>query len=158
MEEDIYDRIVTMGAGVNIVLSDCCNTTVAGDNAEFNEANVPIRNRIHHKKPVKEDSPDDIDNADRLFVPAQALSILATAAGKGEFAGGKTDVGGFFTYYFLEALNECIYETRLEPNWETIFRYVDENAGYWARSAACPGAKHNNEGRCIQTVKFKVDD
>ena len=41
MEEDTYDRIITMGAGVNIVLSDCCNTSVAGVKAEFDEIRTP---------------------------------------------------------------------------------------------------------------------
>ncbi len=159
MEEDIYDRIIKMGAGVNIILSDCCNTTDAGDNADFDNVIVPTRQRVAHKRkhPRDEGLNSEIDNADKLFIPAQSLSILATAAGKSEFAGGKSETGGFFTNYFLEALTECIYETKIEPTWENIFKYADENASYWARSAECPQAKHNEQGRCIQTVKFKMD-
>lgn len=159
MEEDIYDRIIKMGAGVNIVLSDCCNTTDAGDIANFDAVTVPTHKREKHKreKPRDADPDNDIDNADKLFIPDHPLSILATAAGKGEFAGGKSDVGGFFTNYLLEALSECIYETRLEPAWQNIFKYADGNASYWARSAECPQAKHNEQGRCVQTVTFKMD-
>ena len=50
IEEDVYDHIIKMGAGVNIVLSDCCNTTAAGDNGNFNNATVPVRQRVAHKK------------------------------------------------------------------------------------------------------------
>ncbi|MEO6722117.1 MAG: caspase family protein [Ferruginibacter sp.] len=158
MEQDIYDRIIKMGAGVNIVLSDCCNTSVVGETAAFDEINVPIRKRVSHKKPEEDDSTDDIDNADRLFIPPHPLSILATAAGRDEFAGGKTETGGFFTNYLLDALDQCIFESKLDPTWQSIFEYVDENAGYWARSAPCPTAKHNEQGRCVQMVKFKVED
>ena len=158
MEEDIYDRIVTMGAGVNIVLSDCCNTLVAGENAQVDQANVAVRKRVSHKreKPKEEEQPDDVDNAEKLFMPAQPLSILATASGPGEFAAGKTESGGFFTNYLLKALDDCIYEEKLSPSWRTIFQYVDKNAGYWAKSAACPQARHNEKGRCIQTLKYKL--
>lgn len=157
--EDIYARIVKMGAGVNIVLSDCCNTTSAGDNANFDNVAIPVRPRIVHKRehPKYEDSDDDLDNGDKLFIPQHPLSILATAAGKGEFAGGTPDAGGFFTNYFLDALEDCIYNEKIEPVWESIFKDVDENAGYWARSAQCPEAKHNGQGRCLQTLKFRID-
>ncbi|MBC7889540.1 MAG: caspase family protein [Ferruginibacter sp.] len=159
MEEDIYDRIVKMGAGVNIVLSDCCNTTITGDNAYFDKISIPTRKRVAHKReqPKEGEPTDEIDNAEKLFIPDQPLSILATAAGRDEFAGGKPEIGGLFTYYFLEALEECIYETKLEPAWENIFKYANEKAGYWARSADCPKAKHNEQGRCIQTATFKMD-
>ena len=157
MEEDIYDRIVKMGAGVNIILSDCCNTTAAGDNADYDNVIVPNSPKVAHKRPNSRqaNSDDEMDNGDKLFIPEKPFSILATAAAKGEFAGGKAENGGFFTAYFLQALSKCIYDTEIEPAWENIFDYTNEKAGYWARSAACPKAKHNEQGRCVQTAKFK---
>ena len=104
IEEDVYDHIIKMGAGVNIILSDCCNTTAAGDNANFDNATVPVRARVTHKKQPGDATDDDDDYGDKLFIPDHPLSILASAAEKGEFAGGKEDVGGFFTYYLVEAL------------------------------------------------------
>lgn len=160
MEEDIYNRIVKMGAGVNIVLSDCCNTTAAGDNANFDNVTVPTSARVTHKRqhPREENSDDDMDNGDRLFFSGHPVSILATAAAKGEFAGGKADVGGFFTDYFLQALSKCVFDSDIEPAWENIFNYADDKASYWARSATCPNARHNEQGRCVQTAKFKIDN
>jgi Caspase domain len=160
IESDVYDHIVKMGAGVNIVLSDCCNTYAPGDNVNFDNADVPVRKKVEHKRKQSDDeeTPDDDDYGDRLFVPGHPVSILAAAAEKGEFAAGKTDVGGFFTYYLIDALEDCIYDNKIEPAWENIFKYVDENASYWAKSAACPDAKHNAQGRCLQTLEFKIDD
>ena len=147
-----------MGAKVNIVISDCCNTTAAGANANFDNVMVPTRPRVAHKRQQhNDDSDDDTDNGDKLFSPEHPLSILATAASKGEFAGGKEEVGGFFTDFFLEALSKCVYDSDIQPTWESIFDYTDENAGYWAKAAACPTARHNEKGRCVQTVKFKTD-
>lgn len=158
LEEDIYDRIIKMGAGVNIVLGDCCNTTIAGDNSLFEDIDIPSRKRTAHKReqPAEGESPDDIDNADKLFKSNRPLSILANAAGRGEFASGKSETGGFFTNYFLDALEECIYEEGMEATWENIFKHADENAGYWGRSGNCPKARHDEEGRCIQTATFKI--
>ncbi len=161
IEEDVYNRIIKMGAGFNLVLADCCNTTAAGDNADFDNVMVPTRKREVHKRDRSNDNSDDddgLDNAEKLFTPGHPLSILANAADKGEFAAGKADVGGFFTYYFTEALEDCIYDNKIQPSWESIFKYADERAGYWAKSAACPQAKHNEQGRCVQTAKFKMDN
>ena len=83
------------------------------------------------------------------------MSILATAAGKGELAGGKADDGGFFTAFFLYALDDLIDDDIQTVTWEKIFKYADDNASHWAKSAVCPAAKHNEQGRCVQTAEFK---
>ena len=153
IEEDVYDRIIKMGAGVNIVISDCCNSTVAGANTNFDNVTVTSHKREH----TDEDKKDEANNGHKLFVPGQPLSILATAAGKGELAGGKPGEGGFFTTFFLDALDNCIDDNSLAPTWESIFKYADDNASYWARSAACPEAKHNEQGRCVQTAEIKIN-
>ena len=152
-----------MGAGLNIVLSDCCNSTVAGDNTNFDNVTVPTRKRVRHQQEQENNNDnneedEEDDNADKLFTPGHPLSILVTAAGKGELAGGKAENGGFFTGYLIEALDNCIYENSIQPAWENIFKYADDNASYWARSAACPQAKHNEQGRCVQTAKIRIED
>ncbi len=157
LEEDIFAEIVKLGAGVNLILSDCCNTSVAGDNGQFNEVAMPAKKKKtqKRKKSAAEEAMDEPDNADKLFAPGGRFSILVNAAGPGEFAGGKSETGGFFTTYLVEALGECIYEEKLEPTWESIFSYADEKASFWARSAACPQARHNEKGRCIQKARYK---
>jgi hypothetical protein len=158
MKEDVYDRITNMGAGVNLILSDCCNTTAAGDNANFDNITVPTRKKVSHKRENDDENSTEDDNAEKLFTPDHPLSILVSAADKGEYAGGKAETGGFFTNYFLEALTKCVYDFTLQPTWENIFKYTDEQASYWARSAECPAAKHTEQGRCVQTVTFITND
>lgn len=156
IEEDVYNHIIKMGAGFNLVLTDCCNTTVTNSNVNFDNVMVPTRKREVPKRNNDNDSNDD-DNTDKFFPPGQPVSILANAADKGEYAAGKADVGGFFTCFFREALEDGLYLNLIESSWESVFKATDEKASYWARSASCPEAKHNEQGRCVQTVEFKID-
>src|SRR5688572_14763488 len=51
IEEDIFNRVIQMGAGINLVLSDCCNTSVAGQNAQIEEQAPPASpKRTSHKR------------------------------------------------------------------------------------------------------------
>ena len=105
LEADIFDPLVKMGAGVNIVLSDCCNS-VPGANTAFAVTMTP-----HIKKhPGQEEMENDIEDFDKLFMPDHPMSIIATAADSTELAGGTPTVGGFFTHFFLEALNKSIFD------------------------------------------------
>ena len=158
MKEDVYDRIIQIGAGVNLVLSDCCNTTAAGDNVNFDNVTVPTRAKVIHKRKHTSEDSDEDDNAEKLFIPGHPFSLLVSAADKGEFAGGKAETGGFFTYYLLEGLIKCTYDGQLDASWESILKYTDEKAAFWARSAECPTAKHTEKGRCVQTVEFTIDN
>ncbi len=153
MEEDIYNRLVTMGAGVNIVLSDCCNS-VPGANTAFTTGTITP----HEAKPPKpEELEENIKDFDKLFRPDYSLSILATAADSTELAGGTPKIGGFFTHYFLEALEISIYEDEIEPTWENILNYAKEEARKKALGGECPENKHNEKGRCVQIAKYKMN-
>ena len=153
MEEDIYDRLLTMGAGVNIVLSDCCNS-VPGANTSFTQGAISERKMA---PPKPEELEENIKDFDKLFKPDYPLSILATAADSTELAGGTPKIGGFFTHYFLEALEISIYEDEIEPTWENILNYAKEEATKKALGGECPENKHNEKGRCIQIAKYKMN-
>lgn len=153
MEEDVYDRIVKMGAGVNIVLSDCCNS-VPGVTPSFAESSL-VAEKTNALK--QEELEQYIQDFDKLFMPDMPLSIIATASDSTELAGGTPSMGGFFTHFFLEALDMSIYDDELEPVWENILNYAKEEARKKALGGLCPVDKHNKNGRCIQTAKFKID-
>jgi hypothetical protein len=153
MEEDIYDRIVKMGAGVNIILSDCCNSVpgVAPPSTENNP--VAEKSKIFKKEELDE----YLKDFDQLFMPDFPLSIIATASDSTELAGGTPSMGGFFTHFFLEALDMSIYDDELEPVWENIFNYAKEEARKKALGGLCPVDKRTKNGRCIQTARFKIE-
>jgi hypothetical protein len=151
MEEDIYDRIVQMGAGVNIVISDCCNSipganTAFATTAKIKKSNPPLPDKIE----------GNIKDFEQLFSPGHPLSIIATASDSTELAGGTAAAGGFFTFNLLEALDKSIYEDEMEPIWENILNYAKDQAAKKALGGACPDNKHNPNGRCIQTAKFTI--
>jgi Caspase domain len=151
MEEDIYDRIVTMGAGVNIVISDCCNS-VPGANTAFATTAKPKKST----PPSADKIEGNIKDFEQLFSPGHPLSIIATASDATELAGGTAEVGGFFTLNLLEALDKSIYEDEMEPTWENVLNYAKDEAAKKALGGACPQNKHNANGRCIQTAKFTI--
>jgi Caspase domain len=151
LEEDIFNRIVKMGAGVNIVLSDCCNS-VPGAHATFAVSMASAKPR----PPRQEELAEDMKDFDQLFLPDEPMSLIATAADSTELAGGTPDAGGFFTHYFLEALDKSIYDDDLEPTWENILNYAREESRKKALAGACPDNKHNGKGRCVQIAKFEI--
>ncbi len=151
MEEDIYYQIVKMGAGVNIILSDCCNS-VPGANTSF--AVKMTKNKHHAPKP--EEMEGDMKDFNNLFLPDKPLSIIATAADSTELAGGTADDGGFFTHFFLEALDKSVFEDELDASWAAILNFAKEEARKKALAGVCPANKHNGNGRCVQTAKFKI--
>lgn len=151
LEEDIFNPIVKMGAGVNIVLSDCCNS-VPGARAGSAEK-MTKRKRQPPKPDEMENDTKDFDN---LFMPDNPLSIIATASDSTELAGGTPTEGGFFTHFFLEALDESIYDDELQPTWESILNFTKDEARKKALASECPENKHNESGRCIQIAKYRI--
>ncbi|MEP6596965.1 MAG: caspase family protein [Ginsengibacter sp.] len=92
--EDIYNIIAKKGARVNLVISDCCNadpnagTAISGDFAQTRSSSIEW----------------SLQNCQQLFIPPQRVSILMTAAQKGELSAGNNNFGGFFTYNFRASL------------------------------------------------------
>ena len=75
--QDIYDTIIKKGARFNLVLSDCCNDTVAAPKIKWWEI------------PKKKGAPKfNLDNVRALFFSPNKLpvNLLMTAASKDEEA------------------------------------------------------------------------
>ncbi|HEY6062127.1 MAG TPA: caspase family protein, partial [Chitinophagaceae bacterium] len=88
--QDIYDTILTKGARFNLVLSDCCNDTVA----------APKKLGLQppgHKGLTKA----NFDNVKALFMNKQPVNLLMTAASKDEEAIVTPSFNSYFTYFFL---------------------------------------------------------
>ncbi|HUR66323.1 MAG TPA: caspase family protein [Chitinophagaceae bacterium] len=113
--EAIYQKIKMKGARLNLVLSDCCN-------------NDPSQSQN-----MTSEDPDtrvssigwDKNKCIALFMNSKRMSVLATAAQKGELSAGNISEGGFFTANFLQTLEKHIGKVRttakpLEPTWNSI--------------------------------------
>ncbi len=106
--KDIYDTILTKGARFNLVLSDCCNDTVAAPK----KMGLPLPG---HKGLEKK----DIDNAKALFLK-DTVSILMTAASKGEEAVVTPSFNSYFTYFFLSSLDTYLSPANKYPAWPLL--------------------------------------
>jgi hypothetical protein len=113
--EAIYQKIKMKGARLNLVLSDCCN------------------NDPSQAPNMTSDDPDtrvssigwDKNKCIALFLNPRKISILATAAQKGELSAGNISEGGFFTSNFLQSLEKHIGKVRttqkeLDPTWNSV--------------------------------------
>lgn len=131
--EDIYTMIKEKGARFNLVISDCCNT------------------RIEEKTILKEPPPGqrggvDMSNWNKaniknLFMVTKPLSILATAASKGERAAGNIRYGGFFSNNFFSSLTSYFNNDKISPLWIQILADAQKQTIWQADHTYCPEEK-----------------
>ncbi|MGH2552171.1 MAG: caspase family protein, partial [Chitinophagaceae bacterium] len=109
--QDIYDTILTKGARFNLVISDCCNDTVAAPKRMWYEPTkkkgVPVPN---------------FDNLKALFMNyKKQINLLMTAASQDEEAVVTPSFNSYFTYFFLQTLTTYLSPEKGFPTWEQIF-------------------------------------
>jgi hypothetical protein len=106
----IMDIIKTKKARLNIVLSDCCNSNIGLLKPEGKNFALTAKSLLSW----------DANYCNNLFLKSTG-SIIATAAKKGQFAYGNTDVGGYFTSNFVTALEKYLSKfTTTQPTWDQI--------------------------------------
>ena len=107
--EDVYNSITAKGARLNLILADCCNSSIGvpqytNDNYLYMQSNASAQ----------------YDKLHKLFVERQGNLIFA-ASEKGEVSWTSNQYGGFFTTSFLQALDEEIsYLRTTESSWANI--------------------------------------
>jgi hypothetical protein len=113
--EAIYQKIKMKGARLNLVLSDCCN------NDPSQSQNMTSEDPETRVSSIGWDKNKCIE----LFLNSKRMSVLATAAQKGELSAGNVSEGGFFTANFLQTLEKHIGKVRtttepLPASWNSI--------------------------------------
>jgi len=96
---DIYTAVVEMGARLNGVFSDCCNTD------SFTLSNTVLEDTTETKKRGFLNMYQS--NCKMLFLEQKA-SFIAIAAQKGELAASMNDIGSVFTLNYLETLSSFL--------------------------------------------------
>jgi hypothetical protein len=115
----IYDQIVAKGARLNIVIGDCCNTSI-GVTERTGEFSLTSRSQSRGK----------IDRLKTLFLNSRGNMIIA-AAQPNESAYGNSRDGGYFTSSFFAALSkETSYLTETTPSWDAIVNRAIESTKY----------------------------
>ena len=117
--QEIYKIIVSKGARLNCVFSDCCNT-------EYKLKNVPMIDDGKTKRGFFTLYPD---YCKKLFIDERA-SFLATAVKKGEQAASNARIGSLYTDNYLQILGKYLtpaYNGSIEDvNWNSILINTDD--------------------------------
>lgn len=107
--QDIYDTILTKDARFNLVLSDCCNDTVAAPKIKGQETTK--------KKGL---TTANFENVKTLFMNKQPVNLLMTAASIDEEAVVTPSFNSYFTYFFLQSLATYLSPEKGLPSWAQV--------------------------------------
>jgi hypothetical protein len=107
---DVYNRIKAKNARLNIIISDCCNSSLGTLKPEGKSFALTTKSLLAWDRSFCND----------LFMKARG-SVLATAAKKGQYAYGNTDVGGYFTSNIVTAMEKYLSKFQTTtPTWDKI--------------------------------------
>jgi hypothetical protein len=139
--ESIYNSIKAKGAGLNLVLADCCNTYVEMERYQDSIIISPMETfpRWNKKATVN------------LFENTRS-SFLMAAAKKGQLAGATASDGGFFTDSFWKTLRNTLRNREeSNPQWPDIIKTIGDRAAAKAPRFIC------EDKPCEQTMIHKVN-
>jgi len=139
--ESIYNSIKAKGAGLNIVMADCCNTYVEMERYidSIIISSMETFPRWNKKATVN------------LFENTRSSFLLA-AAKKGQLAGSTANFGGFFTESFWQTIrNNLRNREESNPQWLNIIKAIGERASTKAPNFIC------EDKPCEQTMIYKVN-
>ena len=139
--ESIYNSIKVKGAGLNLVMADCCNTYVEMERYHDSIIVSPMESfpRWNKKATV------------HLFEKTRS-SFLMAAAKKGQLAGATASFGGFFTESFWNTIRDNLRNRDVsDPKWINIIKAIRDRA-----AAKAPGFICENKP-CEQTMIYKVN-
>jgi len=124
--QDIYDTIVKKGARLNLVLSDCCNDTIAAPKV------------VGPKWPFRKGlTKHNLENLKKLFIKDSA-NLLMTAASKDERATVTPSFNSYFTNFFLESLKTWVSPEKGYPNWYRVMADAQNQTRSFASNVPCP--------------------
>jgi Caspase domain len=130
--KDIYDTILAKGARFNLVLSDCCNDTVARPKRKWWETTK--------KKGLTK---ANFDNVKALFMNKQPVNYLMTAASKDEEAVVTPSFNSYFTFFFLQSLATYLSPEKGFPTWPQVLaatqiQTIRQVSGLPCKEINCP--------------------
>lgn len=141
--EDIYKRIQSKGARLNLVLSDCCNADPSQSNTISTDVATTRTSSIGW----------NMENCKALFMNTQPVSILMTAASKGELSAGN-GTGGIFTFNFRESLEKSIGHFANKVSWQQLLTAAQQQTITKAQRTWCDKEK---KIVCKQKPTYKLE-
>ena len=141
--EDIYKRVQSKGARLNLVLSDCCNADPSQSNTISTDVATTRTSSIGW----------NMENCKALFMDAKPTSILMTAASKGELSAGNS-TGGIFTFNFRESLEKSIGHFANNVSWQQLLTAAQQQTVTKAQRTWCDKEK---KIVCKQKPTYKLE-
>ena len=138
--KDIYDSIRSKQGRFNLVISDCCNAAPEATNAKGFWVSLSTRGDIDGSK----------ENYKKLL--CTPMSILITAAEKGQKATSNDKHGGYFSECFLKVLENNLSAHSKDVSWDKLVAEAKKNTAELANRSLCD----NNE-RCKQTPRHVIN-
>lgn len=153
--EEINARIKKLQPGVSIVLADCCNANIY--------ENPVLGADMIRPRGGNTLGAFNLQSGNKLFFPTVPLSILIGSTHKGNLSVGHPEIGGYFTHYFLTALQKNLWGYyansflsvggQSNASWLNIGQEARTNT-YWKSKAKQCGATAND--RCIQEADIFI--
>jgi hypothetical protein len=145
--EEVYSSIKQKGARVSLVISDCCNSVpetaaaISGDIALTRSSSIGW----------------SLNNCLQLFLPTSPVSILMTAAAKGELSAGNNNYGGFFTNKFSASLVDFFSPLRSPAtvSWKTLIEEAKTQTIQKSSNTLC-NLPNGTRARCNQHPVYKI--
>ncbi len=107
---DVFNKIKAKNARLNLVITDCCNSSLGLLKPEGKNFALTTKSLMSWEKSYCYD----------LFMKSKG-SIIATAAKKGQYAYGNTDVGGYFTSNIITSMEKYLSKFQTStPTWQEI--------------------------------------
>ncbi|MBL0334334.1 MAG: caspase family protein [Chitinophagaceae bacterium] len=139
---DVYSKIKSKKARLNLIICDCCNSNLGLLKPEGNSFALTAKSLMTW----------DRNFCSNLFMKSKG-SIIATAAKQGQYAYGNTDVGGYFTSNLVTALEKYMSKFQLTtPTWEEIIAEAQKTTVTLSMSNTCSANKS-----CRQDPIYNLD-
>lgn len=141
--EDIYKNIKAKGARLNLILSDCCNADPSQSNTISTDVATTRTSSIGW----------NMENCKALFLSNNPISILMSAASKGELSAGNS-TGGIFTFNFRESLEKSLGHFANNISWNTLLNTAQQQTVTKAQKTWCDKEK---QIVCKQKPTYKLE-
>lgn len=133
--DDVYTKIVSKGARLNLVFGDLCNSNVGIDKPEVtNQGTNSLQSNFY----------PDAEKLKKLFLYSKG-NVMSVAASPGEVSWTSAYDGGFFTSSFFESLHAEIGALSGSGSWKNIIISTINKAKYKSQYGCSTCSVQNGE-------------
>lgn len=146
--EMVFQKIKSMGARLNLVISDCCNNDPSQSANMLNDEPNTRTSSVGWNK----------NKCIDLFMNPKRMSYLMTAAKKGELSAGTVSDGGFFTFNFRETLEKTVgnFNKDKTVSWPAILNTAQVQTVTMLNGKKCR-QPDESVAKCVQNPVFRSE-